>query len=191
MKKNKNRYQQKAKMKGFLSGLASRATTKGRIKDSALETGKDLLVGAIGGGVIGAIIGKPSLLVGILTTGAGHYTGNRLVQLLGLGMMAANGFQTKAAVSGLEGLDGVKERLQAYKDSFKDKLYLDKILKSKPVSGLGDVQYFTYPDTMGELAALNEIENQLADSALEFQGTGVAGALSEEYEVGAIEDNLL
>jgi hypothetical protein len=68
---------------------------------------------------------------------------------------------------------------------------LDKILKSKPVSGLGDVQYFTYPDTMGELAALNEIENQLADSALEFQGTGVAGALSEEYEVGAIEDNLL
>jgi hypothetical protein len=191
MGKNKNRYLKKAKMKGFLSGLASTATTKGKIKDSALETGKDLLVGVIGGGVIGAIIGKPSLVVGILTTGAGHYTGNRLVQLLGVGMMAANGFQTKASVNGLEGLDGIKERLQAYKDSFKDKLYLDKILKSKPVSGLGDVQYFTYPDSMGELAALNEIENQLADSALEFQGTGAAGALSEDYEVGEIEGSLL
>src|SRR5690349_10860351 len=124
MPKKKNRYHKKAKMKGFLSGFAEATNTKGKLKDSALETSKDLLVGVIGGGVIGAIVGKPSLLIGLLATGAGHYTSNRLIQLLGIGMMASNGFQTKTTVSGLEGLDGVKERLQAYKDSFKEKFYL-------------------------------------------------------------------
>jgi hypothetical protein len=190
MKKRKNRYHKKAKMKSFLQGFAVAGNTKGKLKDSALETGKDLLVGVIGGGVVGAIIGKPSLLVGLLTTGAGHYTNNRLVQLLGLGMMAANGFQTKTTVSGLEGLDGVKERLQAYKESFKDKLYLDKIIKPKAVGGFGDVQYFNY-DTVGDLAALDDIERQLEASAAQFQGSSPVGELSGEYDMGEVEDRLL
>lgn len=177
-------------MKGFLHGFAVAGNAKGKIKDSALETGKDLLVGVIGGGVVGAIIGKPSLLVGLLTTGAGHYTNNRLVQLLGIGMMASNGFQTKAAVNGLEGMEGVKERLQAYKESFKEKLYLDKIIKPKAVGGFGDVQYFNY-DTVGDLAALDDIERQLAESAAQFQGTSAIGELSGEYEMGEVEERLL
>src|SRR5438552_14292211 len=143
MSKKKNRYQKQAKKKHFLSGMNEGLPTKGDAKNTMLETGKDILIGVLGGGLIGAAIGKPSMIVGIITTGAGHYTGNKLVQILGIGMMAANGFQKSTTVSGLEGLDGVKERLQAYKESMKDKFYLDKIMKKKAAttSGIGELQY--------------------------------------------------
>ena len=147
--------------------------------ETAVETGKDLIVGVIGGGLAGAAIGKSSLLAGILVTGAGHYIKNRYVQLIGIGMMASNGFQQggSGVANGLDGIDGIKDRLMAYKDSFSQKFYLDRFLKKKAIAptaataGIGEVQYFTYPEAMnGDLAALNDIENQLAESALEFQG---------------------
>ena len=172
MSKKKNRYKLSAKKKHFLSGINQELPTKGNAKNTVLETGKDILIGVLGGGLIGAVIGKPSLVVGIVTTGAGHYTGNRLVQLLGIGLMAANGFQKSGAVSGLEGLAGVKERLQAYKESMKEKFYLDKIIKkTSTTNGIGDLQYFSYPSNMnGHLAALDDIEQQVADSAMQFRG---------------------
>ena len=189
MSKKKNRYQKKAKKKHFLSGMNEGLPTKGDAKNTMLETGKDILIGVLGGGLIGAAIGKPSMIVGIITTGAGHYTGNKLVQILGIGMMAANGFQKSTSVSGLEGFAGVKERLQAYKESMKDKLYLDKIMKKKTgttTSGIGELQYFTYPGTMnGELAALNDIEKQIAESAMQFNG-GLKGE-GEEYGIGIVD----
>lgn len=174
-------------------GVDMEAPTEKRLTQTAIETGKDLVVGVIGGGIAGAVLGKSSLLVGILVTGAGHFTNSRAAQLFGVGMMAANGFQSSnnATTSGLDGLDGIKDRLLAYKDSFSQKFYLDKFLKKKPAAlsgetgSIGDVQYFTYPDALsGDLAALSEIENQLAESALEFQGTGgelpeIAGELPE------------
>jgi hypothetical protein len=85
--------------------LSSELKTEGSIKNTALETGKEILVCVLGGGLIGAAIGKPSLAIGIVTTGFGHYSGNKLTQLLGIGMMAANGFQKSSSVSGLEGLE--------------------------------------------------------------------------------------
>lgn len=185
MAKKKNRYQKEAKKKHFLSGLNEGLPTKGDAKNTALETGKDILVAVLGGGLIGAAIGKPSMIIGIATTGVGHYTGNRLVQLLGVGLMAANGFQKSGntAVSGLEGLEGVKERLQAYKESIKEKLYLDKILKATGITnGIGDLQYFNYPDSSmnGSLSALDDIEDQIAESARQFQGQ----LRGEEYLLG-------
>jgi hypothetical protein len=186
MSKKKNRYSQKAKKKHFLSGMNVELPTKGNAKNTLLETGKDILIGVLGGGLIGAVIGKPSLAVGIITTGAGHYTDNKLIQLLGIGMMAANGFQKTGAVSGLEGLEGVKERLQAYKESLSEKFYLDKILKKKgsATSGIGELQYFSYPDSSvnGDLAALDDIENQLAESAMQFQMNG-----NEDLQIGIVE----
>src|SRR5215212_5300987 len=98
MAKRKNRYQKKAKKKHFLSGINGGLSTKGNAKNTMLETGKDILIGVLGGGLIGAAIGKPSLLIGIVTTGAGHYTGNKLVQVLGIGMMAGGGFQKSTTV---------------------------------------------------------------------------------------------
>lgn len=154
-----------------MQGFGSQLNAKGNLKNTALETGKNILVGVLGGGLIGAAIGKPSLIVGIVTTGVGHYSGNRLTQLLGLGIMAANGFQKNTSVSGVEGLDGVKERVQAFKQSLSDKFYLDKIKKKTSpgtTSGFGDLQYFSYPNS--DLAALDAIEDQLTDSAMRFQG---------------------
>ena len=186
--KKKNRYQKKASKKHFLSGMNEGLPTKGNPKNTVLETGKDILIGVLGGGLIGAIVGKPSLAVGIVTTGVGHYTGNKIVQVLGIGIMAANGFQKAATVSGLEGLDGVKERMKAYKESMAEKFYLDKILKKKEAaatSGIGELQYFTYNDPMnGHLAALDDIEQQIAESAMQFQGQMTG---DEDFQVGIVE----
>lgn len=190
-------------------------TTHHPLVHTAVETGKDLLIGVVGGGLAGAAIGKSSLLAGILVTGAGHYMKNRYVQLIGVGMMASNGFQSSGTTNGLDGLDGMKDRLMAYKDSFSQKFYLDKFLKKKTLlpaattAGIGEVQYFTYPDALnGDLAALSDIENQLAEAALEFQGTAgdlpdISGDLPEisgdfpeiagdlpDTQVGDVEDRL-
>lgn len=190
MAKKKNRYQKKANKKHFLSGMNEGLPTKGNAKNTALETGKYILVGVLGGGLAGAIIGKPSMVVGIVTTAAGHYTDNKLIQLFGVGLMAANGFQKSGTVSGLEGLAGVKERLQAYKESMSEKFYLDKILKKKTAAaatnGIGELQYFTYNDPMnGHLAALDDIEQQIADSAAQFQGR-----MTGDMTVMDLEDRL-
>ena len=187
-KAKKNRYQKKATKKGFLAGLNEGLPTKGNLKNTVMETGLSLLVGVLGGGLIGAAIGRPSLLAGLLATGAGHYSDSKLLQLFGVGMMAANGFQKGNSVSGLEGLDGIKERLQAYRETFSEKLYLDKLLKKKAaIEGFGDLQYFTYPDSSmnAGLAALDDIEQQIADSARQFQSRVAGGGY--ELEMGDLE----
>ena len=169
-KKNDNRYVQNAKKKTFMQHMSTGLDTKGNVKNTVLETGKDLLVGVIGGGLIGAAIGRASLGVGALVTGVGHYANNKLATIFGVGMMASNGFQKGKGVSGLDGLDGVKERLQAYKETFSEKLFLDKLTskKGQATNGMGEVQYFTYPNEMNnDLAALDYIENQIAESGMQ------------------------
>ncbi len=194
--KKKGRYTKKGKRQTMMQGFGSELKTEGNIKNTAIETGKAVLVGVLGGGLLGAAIGKPSFVVGIITTGVGHYSGNKLTQMVGIGMMAANGFvKTNATVSGIEGLDGVKERLQAFKESFSEKIYLDK-LKKKGITGgttagFGDLQYFSYPNN--DLAALNAIEEQLTDSAAQFQGslpdTEFSGAEEEFGDLDMAEQN--
>jgi hypothetical protein len=184
--RNKNRYQQNAKKKSFLAGMNEGLPTKGNVKNTLLETGKDLLIGVIGGGFIGAAIGKPSLIIGMAATGAGHFTNNKLVQLLGIGMMAANGFQSGKATNGLNGLDGVQERLKAYKETFAEKVYLDKLLKKNAkaaaTNGFGAVQYFNYENELnGELASLDNIERQIEDSGMQhLQIAGDFGMLNQD-----------
>lgn len=194
----KSKYQKQARKKHFLSGINSSLSTKGNVKNSLLETGKDILIGVLGGGILGAAIGRPSLLIGIVTTGAGHYADSKLIQLLGLGMMASNGFQkSSATISGLEGMDGIKERLKAYKETFSEKLYLDKILKkaaAAATNGIGELQYFTYPDTgmNGSLAALDDIEQQIQESARQFSGGSYPenALLSGDDDFSGMEGNL-
>lgn len=187
MAKGKNSYKQNARKKNFLKGMSEELPTKGNVKNTVLETGKDLLVAVLGGGLIGSAIGRPSLAIGLVTTGTGHYTQNRLLTLLGIGMMAANGFQKSSkTVNGLEGLDGMKERLMAYKENFSEKLYLDKIIKQKSAAaatnGIGELQYFNYgSDLNGGLNALDTIENQLIESGMQFQQ--MQGAAIPEMEV--------
>lgn len=202
--RTKNKYEKKSRQKG-LSGTPTAITqdTKGNVKNSLMETGKDLLIGVIGGGVAGAVIGRASLILGAGVTLASYYFGSREATMFGVGMMAANGFQKMTGtVNGpedLEGLDGVKDRLLTFKDSFSQKLWLDKIIKkkpaAKPTNGLGEVQYFTYPQQeslpvgeVGEvdLSALDKIEEQIKQQAQQT-AKPVSGNLSDE-NIGALDD---
>lgn len=164
---SKNKYAKKAQRAQFLEKVNG-LQTKGNVKNTLIETGKDLLVGVIAGGLAGSAIGKPSLIAGAGITAFGHYRGSRLLSLFGIGMMAANGFQT-ATVSGVEeGMEGVKDRVMAFKNSFTQKMYLDKIMKKKTatVAGMGNLQYFNYANEIAGLEALSNVEEQIENSAL-------------------------
>ena len=157
---NKNSYAKAAQKKSLLGEITADLETKGDIKNTAIETLKDVVIGVVAGGVAGSAIGRASLLIGAAVTGLGHYYKSRLASVFGIGMMAANGFQQTdtqmkgTPKEGMEGaLEGAKERMMNFKDTFSQKLFLDKVLKSKEVKkeeettkGIGEVQYFTYPE---------------------------------------------
>ena len=193
MSNKKNSYHKKAKKELLASILKGEADGKHSVVTSALLTVNDVVFVVLGGGVLGAVCGRASLPIGFLLTGLGHFTRIKALQLIGAGTMAANSFSklTSSTVGDLEGLDGVKERLQAYQASMKEKFFLDKLLKKKSTStnGIGEVQYFTYP-VNGDLAALDAIEQQLADSALQFQGVGSLAELGagEDFQTGNVPD---
>lgn len=177
MAKSKNSYQ-KAAQKKALSGTGD-ASTGEKMNNTATELGKDIVVGVIGGGVAGAALGRLSFLVGAAVSGVGHFAKSRLASALGLGMMASGTYQTVSGMNGkpAEGLEGVKERLLALKDDMKKRVFLDKVLKAKApkteengTNGLGQVQYFVYPnseESMGELdmSALDKFHEQIQNHA--------------------------
>lgn len=195
-KQTKNRYAKKAERTHYQT-FTDKLETKGSVKNTVIETGKELVVGVIGGGLLGSAIGKPSLLVGIGVTGAGHFFGSRLLSLLGVGMMAANGFQSQSSVSGVDdnSLLGVKDRVIAFKNSFSEKLFIDKLIKGKTstaatvstVSGFGELQYFNYANEVSGIEELNSVEDQIETSAMSrLQMNGHMGAVGD-YSYPAIE----
>lgn len=191
MSKKKNKHASKAKKASVLA-IAKELDTKGSAKNSAIESVKDLVVGVVGGGLAGAAIGKPSLLVGFGTSLIGHYMGSSLATSFGMGMMASGGYQIgQGAVNGLSGMEGVKERMKAFGQNLKQQLYLDKIIKPKEkkddgTNGVGNVQYFKYPqnDTPLDMGALDNIERQIAESGSQYEAQ-----MSGTYdEVSGTED---
>ncbi|HBF89365.1 MAG TPA: hypothetical protein DDX39_12055 [Bacteroidales bacterium] len=182
MAKRKKNYNRNSRRKSVLSGITQTLDTKGNLKNTAIETIKDLVAGVVAGGVAGAAIGRSSLVVGTVVTGIGHYTKSRLASVFGLGMMASNGFQkTGAEVSGTGKagvLAGIKERLATYKESFMQKLFLDMLLKKKEgsttsegTSGMGAVKYFLYPGNKSkelDMSELDRIEKAVAESGKQF-----------------------
>lgn len=183
MSKRKNKQAGKAK-KARVLAIAQELNTKGNAKNSAIETVKDLAVGVIGGGLAGAAVGKPSLLVGFAASLMGHYMGSSLTTSFGLGMMASGGYQIgSGAVSGLSGLDGATERMKAFGTNIKQRLYIDKIVKAKDstkdegTSGLGNVQYFKYPQQNQELdmGSLDDIEREIARSGEQYERKQMSG----------------
>ncbi len=191
MAKSKNSYH-KAALKKTLSGTGDGSTGE-KVKDAATELGKDIVVGVIGGGVAGAALGRLSFLVGAAVSGVGHFAKSRIASALGLGMMASGTYQAVSGMNGkpAEGLDGVKERLLALKEDMKKRIFLDKVLKAKEpkteenaTNGLGQVQYFMYPnseESMGELdmSALDKIHEAIQNNA--------TNGLNGEEEMGEVE----
>ena len=208
----KNSYERASQKKSLLGEITKDLETKGDLKNTAIETLKDVVIGVVAGGVAGSAIGRASLLIGAAVTGLGHYYKSRLASVFGVGMMAANGFQQTdtqmkgTPKDGLEGaLEGAKERMMNFKDTFGQKLFLDKIMKSKEqkkeeetTKGVGEVQYFTYPEKkeLGEsneldLTALDKLEKQVIESGNAFSknhGTGNLPA-NEMGELDPSEQN--
>jgi hypothetical protein len=181
----------KYKRKRALHGTVAVKATAEKVKESAIQTGKDLLIGVIGGGIAGAVIGKSSLLIGLGVTGFGHYSKKPTLTTFGIGMMAASGFN--AGVNGTQGIDGfsandIKARVMSFKDSISSKLFLDKILKKKESStsgmegtdGIGTVQYLSATDEL-DFSALNRLENQILKSGSEYQKS-IQGTVQEPVQ---------
>lgn len=189
--KSKSKY----KKKRALHGTEVAKTTGEKVKNSVVQTGKDLLIGVIGGGIAGAVIGKPSLLIGAGVTGYGHYANKPTVTTFGIGMMAASGFN--AGTNATNGIDGfskedVKARLMNFKDSFTSKLFLDKIIKRKTeesTNGMGAVQYYEYPNENKELdfSALDRLHNQVVQSGIDYKKTMQGIESRSRNEVKEIE----
>lgn len=171
MGKKKNQYEAKAKKAQILAAIKGTVNVKGNKSGTAIITVKDILLAVVGGRLVAATAGGFSIPVGVLITAAGHYYGNQNLQALGIGTMAANNQKKSDTVSGIDGLDGVKDRIKAFRTSLMEDLYVNKLLKKNTVSGIGQIQYFNYPDeAVGDLAALDNIENQLIESGMQFQG---------------------
>jgi hypothetical protein len=175
--------------KSHVLAIAQELNTKGDAKNSAIESVKDLVVGVVGGGLAGAAIGKPSLLVGLGTSLIGHYMGSSMATSFGFGMMASGGYQIgQGAVNGtsLTGLDGAKERMKAFGQNIKQRLYIDKIIKPKEgdqgdgANGMGNVQYFKYPQNQElDMGALDNIEREIARSGEQYELRQMSGNSDE------------
>ena len=186
---SKKKEHEKAAKKKHTLAIIKKLETKGNAKNSAIETVKDLAVGVIGGGLVGAAVGKPSLLVGLGTSMIGHYTGSSLATSFGLGMMASGGYQIGSdAVHGtsLSGLDEAKERMKSFGDNIKKRFYLDKIIKPKEkdesTNGLGNVKYFKYPKSKEQeldMSALEHIEAQIAKAGAQYEEKQMSGTYDD------------
>lgn len=94
---------------------------------------RDITVGVIGGGLASAILGRYSFVLGLGLAGYGHYSQNRLLSSLGLGMMASGTFH---ALTGRDQKDKpvgekITERVEAFKSEVKRKLWLDYFEEKK------------------------------------------------------------
>lgn len=94
-------------------------------KETAKGVGTDLVIGVLGGGLLAAAIGRPAFLVGLAVSGYGHYAQNKVISALGLGIMASG---TMSALNKKGEDPNMKERLIAFREELKRKIYLDKLL---------------------------------------------------------------
>ena len=159
--------------------------TKGKGKETVYKTLAHVGVAVIGGGLVTAIIGKPSFLLGLGLTGLGYYKDISWLAPLGIGMMASSHLVPNESNTGVSGFnlkqetENAKSRLMSLKDSLLSKTYIDKVIKPKATSkssanrttetpvmeetteGFGSVE--------ANLNVLNQIEKQLVSSAMEIQ----------------------
>ncbi len=182
-KSKRGRKSGNGRKKGLL-GLPTQATEN--LKTTGIETLK-LLGATTVGGVAGAAIGKPSLLISLPVIGYGVYKRQHFLTCLGLGMFLSNGFQgapssssgtTPTApakpVAGFAGVDtkklvgDAKGRVNNFIKSFSEKLYLPPKKTTGSVNGLSGnepVTYFLNPyrDSGLDLSELDRIQMQIAE----------------------------
>ena len=115
-------------------------TKKEKLTQTAKGLGNDLLLGVIGGGLAGALLGRYSFIVGLGIAGYGHYSENKLMGTIGLGMMASG--TAHALLGGKEQnpkaslMENVSERVEGFKNELKRKVWIDKWNTKDGLNGL-------------------------------------------------------
>jgi hypothetical protein len=159
--------------------------TKGKGKETVYKTLANVGVAVIGGGLVTAIIGKPSFLLGLGLTGLGYYKDISWLAPLGIGMMASSHLVPNESNTGVSGFnlkqetENAKSRLMSFKDSLLSKTYIDKVIKPKATSKNSANRMIETPameettegfgSVEANLNVLNQIEKQLVSSAMEIQ----------------------
>jgi hypothetical protein len=159
--------------------------TKGKGKETVYKTLANVGVAVIGGGLVTAIIGKPSFLLGLGLTGYGYYKDISWLAPLGIGMMASSHLVPNESSTGVSGFnlkqetENAKSRLMSFKDSLLSKTYIDKVIKPKATSKSSANRTIETPvmeettegfgSVEANLNVLNQIEKQLVSSAMEIQ----------------------
>lgn len=130
-------YELRSKRRALAGAEVSvKSEQKSKLINTAEGIGRDVLIGVLGGGLASAILGKYSFIGGLVVAGYGHYSENKVLTALGLGMMASGTFM---ALTGKKQdqkkplPDRIKERLEIFKEELKQKVFLDKILAEKVV----------------------------------------------------------
>src|SRR4051812_31757771 len=93
--------EKKKKMLEYLKDL----DTKGNVAHSGIELVKTMAITGLGI-LVGAQLGRPSLIAGMAAAFAGNYIDQPKLTQLGIGLMASGGYQLKE--KGFSGLEGVK-----------------------------------------------------------------------------------
>ena len=79
--------------------------TKGKGKETIYKTLANASVAVLGGGLVSAVIGKPSFFVGMGLTGLSYYKDISWLAPLGIGMMATSHLIPNENTAGVSGFD--------------------------------------------------------------------------------------
>jgi len=171
---------------------------KAAIKDSLIETGKNLGSGLIGM-VAGSAVGRHSLWIGAATIFGGAWYQYDWLTSAGVGMVASNGFAQRSEenVSGLDGfqdeIGNAKNRAISSLKALGKKVYLDKLSPSLSeklgLNGMEDSDVLMVNGYMGDIGnfdtsevdeIIRQLENGNADNLIEqsgFEGNEAVGDL--------------
>jgi hypothetical protein len=160
--------------------------TESDIKTSLAKTAAQVGLSVLAGGAVGAALGKPAFFAGLGLTFLGYYKDLSWLPPIGIGMMASSHIlPVNNSVSGFDlktEAENAKTRLLNFKDTLFQKTYLDKIIKpkadtnSETTEGIGTLEESNQ--------ALNHIEQQLVNTAMEYKSKngGSTSGLEEEMQ---------
>ena len=159
---------------------------KAAIKDSLIETGKNLGSGLVGM-VAGSAVGRHSLWIGAATIFGGAWYQYDWLTSAGVGMVASNGFgqRTEENVSGPDGIQdeisNAKNRALSSLKALGKKVYLNKLSPSlSDKLGLNGMEDSTVLMLNGEVGDIGNFDTSEVDEIIRQLENGNADKLIEQ-----------
>lgn len=170
---------------------------KGSIGKSSALAVRDMIIGGFIGSHAGAAVGKFSLLIGAVVTGAGHYFGSSAISGFGIGMMGANGYKYDASgqtrltqsVNGFNAkteLGNAKIRIGNFWDQYREKFPLNLVFKGK-AAGSTEAATLSGPSAEEALRAWEAQDSYLMEKAMEYQDAKALPPASWQQNVKGFE----